>query len=152
MSEQNLSDADWLRELFNPPTNYDYRFDAKAVGRAFRIAQQLESAEQQLAAASERERKLQMDSDCLQAAADKLECDKSDVVREIVIAQEREAQWIADYAILRAREAELRKCVELYADPQMWVDMTTKQLGTIMAMYEGPEPAQDALAKVEGVK
>lgn len=46
--------------------------------------------EQQLAAALERERLLQMDSECLRIAAEKLGCDKSDVVRTIENNQDRE--------------------------------------------------------------
>lgn len=51
--------------------------------------------EQQLAAALERERLLQMDSECLRIAAEKLGCDKSDVVRTIENNQDRENELLA---------------------------------------------------------
>ena len=50
---------------------------------------------------------------------------------------------------LQAENANLRKCVAFYADSQMWIDLTTKQFGTIKAMHEGPEPAQKCLEELK---
>lgn len=114
------------------------------------IADHLEAVEQQLAASQAREAELRAWKESAIAVTPPLQ----------EIARELDMPWgvsihdkiLPGVKLLKLQLNVLRECVKLYADQQMWIDLTTQQFGSMKAMHEGPEPAQAALARVEELK